>query len=474
MNRLLRHAGVLVTAACALMTINGSGGPATARVSYAREPGPVPVGRPGAPGVGDAYFPNAGNDGYDVADYQVDLRYFPEDQRIDATATISATATQDLSEFDLDFRGPEISDVLVDGLPALYRRDGQELVVTPARALRRNASFTTVVRYSGRPRPVRSTGLGTYGWVPTKDGAVVAGEPDGASTWLPVNDHPRDKATYIFRVTVPRNLQVVANGVPHPPVTRGANTTYVWAERHPMASYLATVAIGRFSFRRDTVGDVTVVTAVDPRFEKAAERVHATTMEVLQWQAKVFGTYPFPTAGAIVDDVRLGYALETQERPLYSGFTPDERFIVHELAHQWFGDSVSLWRWQDVWLNEGFATYAEWLWQEHTGRDTAAKIFDRYHRQPARAQIFSPPPGDPGVRRLFSPSVYVRGAMCLQALRARIGDQRFFRILREWPATHRYGNATVAEFTVFAERIAGTRLDRFFRDWLYRKGKPDR
>jgi aminopeptidase N len=195
-------------------------------------------------------------------------------------------------------------------------------------------------------------------------------------------------------------------------------------------------------------------------------------MEVLQWETEVFGDYPFHTAGAVVDDPRLGYALETQERPVYLGFAPDERFIVHELAHQWFGNSVSPWSWQDVWLNEGFATYAEWLWREHTGQETAQKIFERHYREPSRSSFFSPPPGNPGEHGMFGPSMYARGAMCLHALRTKVGDDKFFRILREWPAAHRYGNASITEFIVFAEKIAGTQLDRLFVNWLYKKGKP--
>jgi aminopeptidase N len=460
-----------------LMTANG--GDATAPrpavqpasvVSSAHAAG----GGNGRPGLGDDYFPNAGNEGYDVAEYQVDLRYEPKTKRIDATVTLTARAMRDLSGFDLDFRGPEITDLVVNGLPAPYRRHGQELAITPMRTLARGESFTTVVRYSGRPQAIHTPALGTYGWVATRDGAIVASQPDGASTWIPVNDHPQDKATYIFRITVPKGLQVLANGEPLPPVSRGAVTTHVWAERAPMASYLAMVAIGRFEIRRGQVGGIPVITAVDPRFGGAADRFHATTVEALQWAIQVFGDYPFRTAGGIIDDVPLRYALETQERPIYLGFTPDDRFIVHELAHQWFGNSVSLWRWRDIWLNEGFATYAEWLWREHTGQETAASAFERYYGRPAGSPVFSPPPGDPGVHGLFSASTYMRGAMCLQALRTRIGDDKFFRILREWPAAHRYGNATVQEFIVFAEKIAGMRLHGLFSTWLYKKGKPHR
>jgi aminopeptidase N len=507
MNGPLGRVTAATTAACMLMTINGSGvtalrpavDPASmfspsrpaagpyggtsvpwTRSGEHRAGGPVvslaqaPAGGGGEPGLGDDYFPNAGNEGYDVAEYQVDLHYKPKTGQIDAIVTVTAKAMRDLSGFNLDFRGPEITDLIVDGLPAPYRRHGQELTITPMKPLSRDESFTTVVRYSGRPQASHTSALGTYGWVSTPDGAIVASQPDGASTWIPVNDHPRDKAAYIFRITVPKGLQVLASGEPHPPVPHGAMTTHVWTERAPMASYLAMVAIGEFEIRRGQVGDIPVITAVDPRFGKAADRLHATTVAALQWGIQVFGDYPFRTAGGIIDDAPLGYALETQERPVYLGFAPDERFIVHELAHQWFGNSVSLWRWRDIWLNEGFAAYAEWLWREHTGQETAANAFERYYRRSARSSVFSSSPGSPGAHGLFSASTYARGAMCLQALRARIGDDKFFRILREWPAAHRYGNATIPEFIVFAEKIAGMRLDRLFTAWLYKRGKPAR
>ncbi|TDD79283.1 M1 family peptidase [Actinomadura rubrisoli] len=432
------------------------------------------AGIPGAAGLGDAYFKDAGNGGYDVAHYDVALAYAgPKTGSVDATVTISAKATQHLSGFNLDYRGPEIVAVTVDGRPVRYRREGQELTVTPASAIPAGRAFTAVVRYSGRPGPIHNESLGTYGWVPSKDGAIIVAEPDGAPTWLPVNDHPRDKATYAFRVTVPKDLRVLANGRPGRTVPDGATTTYEWAEESPMASYLAMVAIGRFEVRETTAGGIPVITAVDPRFKAAAKELESLTVRALKWEATVFGPYPFATAGGIVDDPRLDYALETQERPVYGGFVPDEDFVVHELAHQWFGDSVSVRDWRDIWLNEGFATYAEWLWRERGKKDSAKKIFNRYYRQPAGSPIFVPPPGRPGgADRLFGFSVYVRGAMCLQALRDRVGDRSFFTILRTWADERRHASGTTPQFVALAERISGKRLGGLFDAWLYTKAKP--
>ncbi|GAA2604450.1 hypothetical protein GCM10010411_43280 [Actinomadura fulvescens] len=441
----------------------------------AATPGPAPAkavaGKAGSSGLGDAYFRDAGNGGYDVRHYDVALEY-AKGGKVDATVTATAVATQHLSRFNLDFRGPKIVDVTVNGKRAAHRRKGQELMITPASALAAGKPFTVVVRYSGRPGPVRNGSLGTYGWVPSRDGAVVVAEPDGAPTWLPVNDHPRDKATYAFRITVPRHLQALANGAPGRTVRQGSTTMYEWSEKSPMAPYLAMVAIGKFQVKRGMAGKTPVITAVDPRFRKSAADLHKTTIKALTWGAEKFGPYPFATGGGIVDDPRLDYALETQERPVYAGFAPDGAFIVHELAHQWFGNSVSLRDWPDIWLNEGFATYAEWLWRERGTKDSAKKIFKRYYRQPGSSPIFNPPPGRPGRRELFSFSVYIRGAMTLQALRQRVGDQAFFKILKTWAATYRDSNASTPQFIAVAEKTSGKQLDKLFKAWLYTKGKP--
>jgi aminopeptidase N len=487
MNGLFGRAVALTAAACVLIVTDGADA-ATRAVTPVPDPADLTnvsagssashrsntAGRPGAPGLGDAYFAGAGNGGYNVGNYFVDLRY-SANKHVDAEVTITATATQDLSAFNLDFRGPRVTSVTVNGATAAYRRAGQELKVTPATGLSSGTRFTTVVRYSGRPRPVHNSMLGTYGWVPTKDGALVVAEPDGAPTWLPCNDHPSDKATYTFRVNVPTGLQVLANGEPGPaPTDFGGRTTYVWNERMPMASYLAMIAIGRFAVRRGTVGGTPVITAVDPTLRKAAGRLHRTTVAAVAWENRMFGPYPFPTAGGIVDDPNLNYALENQERPVYAGFAPDDDFIVHELAHQWFGDSVSLSSWRDIWLNEGFATYTEWMWHEHTKKDTTKKIFRRYFAQPASSPIFQPPPGRPGRQNMFSFSVYTRGAMALQALRERVGDRAFFRIIRTWAAQHQNGNVSTPQFVALAERVSHKPLRRLFQVWLYQKGKPRR
>jgi aminopeptidase N len=428
----------------------------------------------GAPGAGDPYFPDAGNGGYDVAHYGLDLSYDPATKRLAGTAAIVATATQQLARFDLDLRALAVRGVSVNGRPARYGRSGQELVVTPAQPLRRGLPFLVVVSYGGVPQTVIDPDDSLDGWIPTDDGAFVVNEPQGAPSWFPVSDHPTDKATYTVRMTVPAGLTAVGNGVLLGQHTRGGRTTFVWQESRPMASYLATITLGRFDVIRSRTADgIPVYVAIDPR-EAAAATTMSRIPEIVGFQQSIFGRYPFETVGGIVDHAAfVGYALESQTKPNFDR-APSLTTVVHELAHQWFGDSVTPERWQDIWLNEGFATYAEWLWSEHAGGDTAQQLFDDGYATPASdTDFWNPPSGDPGgPANLFTGSVYDRGALTLHALRTKIGDRAFFRLLRAWAQQHRYGNASTADLVALAEQVSGQRLGHFFQVWLYTAGKP--
>ncbi len=328
---------------------------------------------PGAAGVGDPYFPLEGNGGYDVGHYDLALSYSPTSHRLAGTVTITATATQNLSRFDLDLSGLQVSSVSVDRTAATYSRVGQELRITPSHGLVKGVAFTTAVRYAGVPRTITGSPVvfgSPYGWQFTGDGSFVGDEPNAASTWFPSNDHPSDKATYTFRIRVPASRSVVANGDLVSRTRHGQTATYVWNETRPMATYLATIDVGNWTFvHSKTSTGIPNLTAYDPALKAAVakQRVVATTNAVTAYWAKEFGPYPFTSTGAIVDNLpTVGFSLETQTRPLY-GFAPDPGTLSHELAHQWFGDSVSVATWRDIWLNEGFATFAADLWAEHTG-----------------------------------------------------------------------------------------------------------
>ncbi|MEV1332929.1 M1 family metallopeptidase [Micromonospora costi] len=432
--------------------------------------------RPGSADLGDPYVPGHGNGGYDVGHYTLDVRYDPATDRLTGRAQLTATATQGLSRFNLDLAGLTVDRVTVDGAAAEHRRAGGELVVTPPHGLARGARFTVDVAYGGVPAPVTDGALGAGGFLHTDDGAIALGQPDSAATWYPVNDHPSDKATYDIAVTVPDGLTALSNGVPGPRSDENGWTTWRWSERSPMASYLTTLVIGNYRVATGTHAGRPMVTAVpagEPETGPAATSL-ARTGEIADFLASRFGPYPFEAYGGIaVADDRIGYALETQSRPVYGpGFFMDGRpnpsVVAHELAHQWFGDSVSLTRWSDIWINEGFATYAEWLWDEHDGGRTAQRAFEAQYA----TTDWSEPSVDPGRDAMFGSAVYKRGALAVHALRRTVGDDTFFRILRAWTAERRDGNGSTQDLVALAERVAGRQLRPLFDAWLVGGSAP--
>ena len=433
----------------------------------------------GSAGLGDPYFPMLGNGGYVAHHYALRLGYALSSHLLTGTVTMRAQANQNLSRFDLDLSGMHVDRVRVNRADATWSRDGAELRITPARGIVDGAAFTTAVTYHGSPRTITHSPIvfgSSYGWIYTQDGAFVGDEPNAAHTWFPVNDYPTDKATYTFTITVPHGTQVVANGELRHRSSTAAHTTFVWDETRPMASYLASIDIGRWNFRTGhTPSGIPEVMAVDPAEAADARtaRVFGTTGRITDMWARLFGRYPFTSTGAIVDHLpNAGFSLEVQTRPLY-GFAPFPELMAHELSHQWFGDEVSVRSWRDIWLNEGFATFAEWLWDERTVAGNTYGTARSFYRQIKPGNAFwKQSIADPGRNRMFSQAVYVRGGMTLAALRHRIGDQHFFTLLRRWTAAHRYRTATTGEFIALAEKISGRRLGRFFQLWLWRQAKP--
>jgi len=439
----------------------------------------------GGSGLRDPYFPNAGNGGYDVTHYALTLAYTPGSHALTGTATITARATADLSAFDLDLKGMKVESLTVGGRNARWTRSGQELTVRPRSPLSKGKAFETTVHYSGAPGTITDPDGSAEGWLRTADGALALGEPTGSMAWFPGNDHPSDKAAYDISITVPKGLQAVSNGELRAETTNtaGTRTTYRWRTAQPMATYLATVAIGHYDITRTTLENgLPVYTAVDPQEAAASSKVLAKIPEIMEWEEYNFGPYPFSSTGAIVDRRGdAGYALETQNRPFFPG-APDTATLVHELAHQWYGDSVTPRTWRDMWLNEGFATYAEWLWSEDHDGDTAQQTFDAlydgtYFDDPSDSDaVWAFPPARPSSAAHISDSpVYERGAMVLHKIRRTVGDARFYDIVQGWAAAHRHGNADTADFTAYVEKMApGKDFGGIWRDWLYGDGKPGR
>ncbi len=436
----------------------------------------------GAPGVGDPYYPLYGNGGYQARHYTLDIKYDPASNHLDGRATIYATATNDLFRFNLDLVGLTVNSITVNGKSAEWSRTEHELIITPQRKLKDSEYFTVAINYGGVPKTFQLPGTNLEtGFMHTDDGAVVAGQPQVAAAWYPVNDHPLDKASYSFNVAVPAGLEAISNGRLLDTVTENGWSTWKWLATEPMASYLATATIGQFELRKYTTDQgLPAIDAIDPDLGDLAKNAITKEDEVLAFLETQFGGYPFHALGGIVDDYeKLGFALENQTRPIYAegffekGDNPGEVFVIaHELAHQWAGDSSSVYYWKDLWLNEGFATYAEWLWSEHTHNESAQKIFDFYYVQPEDRGYWSPPPGDPGKEHLFDSSVYTRSAMTLHALRMTIGDEDFFDLLKAWFEQQQGGNHKTSEFIALAEKVSGQQLDELFNDWLFEEGKP--
>ncbi|SMQ59052.1 M1 family metallopeptidase [Agreia sp. VKM Ac-1783] len=495
--------------------------------------------QPGAAGIGDSYFPLDGNGGYDVQHYDLDLTYAPDTDVISGTTTVTAVATQNLSAFNLDFDTRDvngdnaitISSITVDGKAATWslastqisKVTGQpqaegstdddatpprtELTVVPPAGIPLGSTITTAVTYSGVPIVVDDA-YGPAGVFPTPTGAVVVGQPRVAATWFPSNDHPSDKATFSTHMTVPDGLEVIGNGRLAGRETSGETETFDWEMEKPMATYLATATVGDFAVDTRTVDGITYVDAIDRslltrdvrnapgvKVGDIASQIFETEPEVINFLSGSFGPYPFSEAGGIaigyidegdptaVPPVRpsdLPYALENQTRPIYPAWAfpadVDASVVVHELAHQWYGDNLSMNRWSDIWLNEGFATYAEWLWEEHQGGRTTQEIFNDAYTHDYAADddpdFWQTVVADPGAAGIFNSGVYTRGAMTLQALRTEVGDDAFFAILKGWATENAGTSVSTAQFVDYAESVSGRDLTEFFNTWIYTPGQP--
>jgi aminopeptidase N len=438
------------------------------------------AGTPGASGIGDAYFPLDGNGGYDVAHYDVHDRMRLGEGRISGWTRLTATATQDLSRFDLDLL-LTVDRVTVDGVRARFTRpNAHELQVTPARPVPAGSTFRVRVDYHGVP--ARTGWKGERPWLGNAAEVVTMNEPHMAAWWFPANDHPRDKATFDITVGVPRGRQAVANGSLVSRTHTARWSTWHWRASAPMAPYLAFFAAGDFTLERGrTPGGTPYTLAVSERLAPAQQRAAMAllrrTPRVLAWLEGWLGDYPFGTTGGLVTSLRPGFALENQTRPTYPyvGGPGSDWLLAHELAHQWVGDSVSVRGWRDIWLNEGLATFLEVDWDGNDGFATMQDWLEwTWESNGPSASFWDLRIGDPGRTRLFDQAVYVRGGMAVQALRHRIGETDFRRLLRTWVTDRRHGNGSVQDFVALAETVSGEDLGGFFDAWLFSPDRPAR
>ena len=446
---------------------------------------------PGSAGLGDRLYPLLGNGGYDVLDYNLSLFYAKKDaaQQVRGDVTITAVATQALSRFDLDFGGDGVGRVAVNGRPAAYSRSGDELIITPKRALDHHRRFTVTI--SGfTATPISPNADSPAGFVKTPDGTVMAGQPDQSHKLFPSNDHPRDMATYTITMTAPDGWTATANGTPVRTSHRHGYVTSTYREGAPMASELLQVAVGDFiTYNRAPVNGVKVRDVVPRRLADQLLPEAADERNQIAWLASKVGRYPFDRYGSLVIDGNLGFALETQTLSLYdTGFFSLPTVIInpiltHELSHQWFGDSVAPWQWSDVWQNEGHATWYEVLYAYETGTlpqyAGVSTLEDYYKRVYARGDQFRARYGPVGyplrsdsIWDVFNPNVYDGGALVLFALRQQIGVAKFEQIERAWVTKYRGRSASSQDFIALASKISGQDLRAFLNAWLYDSATP--
>jgi aminopeptidase N len=425
----------------------------------------------------DPYLPDHGDPSWSAEHYDLALDYDVVRNHLRGQAVVRGVAVDDLSRIVLDLATLRATKVLVDGKqPARYAARGHRLVVTPKQALAAGASFELKITYTGTPRPLVDEHHGGAGWEELTDGVIVAGQPHGAPTWFPCNDRPDDKASYSITVCAPRDYTVVANGTLASCRRGSSDTTWVYEQHEPMATYLATVQIGRYDVRE--LGQEPPLTAAVPHDAgEGFEAGFGRNVEMLETFSRLFGPYPFPTYTVVVTDDELEIPLESQSLSTFGrNFLTDDwdavRLVAHELAHQWFGNAVTLRRWQDIWLHEGFACYSEWLWSEAAGGDSADQWARRHHDGLAELDqdlVLA----DPGPELMFDDRVYKRGALTLHALRRTIGDDAFFDLLRTWVSTHSGGNVTTADFVSMAVERTGADLTELFVTWLHQTPLPD-
>jgi len=436
---------------------------------------------PAADGTPDPYLPDVGDRGFRVARYELDLDYRVATNRLAGHARVIAVAVRDLPQFTLDLSGLRVVRVKVDGHgPLRYRQRLRKLAVQPHRAIPEGRPFEIDVHYQGSPRPIRGR-WGEVGWEELSDGVIVAGQPEGAPTWFPCNDRPDDKASYRISVTAESPYTVLANGTLVERRVRSSRTTWVYEQPQPMASYLATVQIGRYTLSETDTRSVRQVLATTPRLRRAAQHDFARQSQMITAFRDMFGRYPFDSYTVVVTDDELEIPLEAQTLSIFGsnhvdGQRGSERLIAHELAHQWFGNSLTLGRWRDVWLHEGFACYAEWLWSERSGGLAASTLarreWQRLKHLPQDLVL-----ADPGPDRMFDDRVYKRGALTLHALRQVLGDRAFFSMLASWTSTHRHSTVTTGAFVQHATAASsgsdGQRVATLLSSWLRRPELPD-
>ncbi len=427
--------------------------------------------------VVDDYFPENGDLSYDVRSYDLTIDYKLESNQLDGRAVLEAVARTDINELSLDLRGLRVWKVNLDTVPvARFLTRHGKLIIRTKEVIEQGEVFRVWVRYSGRPKPIPDGG-DEMGWDELTDGVIVAGQTNGAPSWFPCNDRPANKASYRIAVTTASAYHVVANGTLVSRHRGASATTWVYEQREPMATYLATVQIGRYVSRPTASSPVPTTAVLPERLLRYYDSAFGRQPEMLDFFVRRFGPYPFPAYTVVITEDELEIPLEAQGLSVFgSNFLSDDwdvvRLVAHELAHQWFGNSLTLTTWRDIWLHEGFACYCEWLWSEESGNRSADECaVEHWNRLADGRQDVEL--ADPGPDAMFEDWVYKRGALLLHSLRLTIGDDTFFELLREWVARNSHGSVTTEMFINLAEQVSERDLRSFFARWLNQLELPD-
>ncbi len=438
----------------------------------------------GATSADDPYLPDSGNGGYRISRYELELTYRTSSNRLSGKAKIAAVSTQSLSRLSLDLVGLQVSKVSVNGRRvARFSTRSGKLFIWLDKPIPVRAGLAIEVQYAGNPGP-RFGPWGDIGWEELADGVIVASQPNGAPTWFPCNDHPSEKASYLISVTTDSPYRVISNGRLIGQTKRASQTTWTYDQPEPMASYLATVQIGQYEHVSLTsadnpsspAGEVDQQAALPRRVRDLFAHDFGRQPQMMTTFSRLFGPYPHAGYTVVITDDDLEIPLEAQGISVFGanyldGRRGQERLVAHELAHQWFGNSLTIDGWQHIWLNEGFACYAEWLWSEESGAASADALaraaWDRLKRLPQDLVIAAP-----GARSMFDDRLYKRGALTVHALRSALGDEMFFDMLRDWTARHQHGNVNTELFMAHAGRFREQSLAGLFNAWLFEPALP--
>lgn len=426
-------------------------------------------------GNGDPYTPDAGSDVFEVEMYDLTLDYKVATNRLAGEAMLAIIMLRESNHLELDLAGLSVSAVRVNGHKASYTHKHSRLRVKLARAMVAGTHLVVEVDYAGKPAP-RKSRWGRIGFEELTDGALVASQPTGAPTWFPCNDHPARKSRYRMAITTEKAYHVVANGIPAGHTDHAGRRTWRFYQDIPAATYLATVQIGRYREEAVDLGGIPGALIYPPHLRRRVKHDFGRVGEMMALFEDAFGPYPLAKYVAVITDDDLEIPIEAQGMATFGANHADgehgsDRLIAHELAHQWFGNSVTPKQWRHIWLNEGFACYSEWMWSQASGGESTNALAEHYYERLAGLpqDILV---GDPGAADMFDDRIYKRGALTVHALRREVGETTFRALVRSWTHEMRHGVADTEEFIAHAERIAERSLRPLFQAWLFEKRLP--